>query len=135
MHKGSCLCGQVEYAVDGPIGPVIMCHCSRCRKAGGSAFATNGIVASGNFRFTKGEAGLRDYQLTDGRHRIFCGTCGSAILSRRDALPEIVRIRMGTLDTPFEGGPEMHIFVGSKADWETIPDDGLPRHHERPPAS
>ena len=132
MHKGSCLCGQVAYEVSGPIGPVIMCHCSRCRKAGGSAFATNGIVAARDFRFVKGEEGLRYYTLPDGRHRVFCGNCGSAILSRRDALPDIVRVRMGTLDTPLGGTPEMHIFVASKADWYEIADD-LPQHAERPP--
>ena len=45
MLKGSCLCGKVRYQVSGPLGPMIYCHCSQCRKASGSTFTTNASVA------------------------------------------------------------------------------------------
>jgi hypothetical protein len=38
MHKGSCLCGAVEYEISGALGPIVFCHCSRCRKANGAAY-------------------------------------------------------------------------------------------------
>jgi hypothetical protein len=31
--RGSCLCGGIRYEVDGPLGMVVHCHCSMCRKA------------------------------------------------------------------------------------------------------
>jgi hypothetical protein len=31
--EGSCLCGGIRYVVDGPLGKVVHCHCSMCRKA------------------------------------------------------------------------------------------------------
>ena len=133
MHKGSCLCGQVAYEIDGAIGPIVMCHCSRCRKAGGSAFATNGVTPSAGFRITRGAELLRTFSAGTGADRVFCSNCGSAIYSRRDAQPDLVRVRMGTLDTPLEQGPGMHIFVGSKAGWHEIHDE-LPQHQARPPA-
>ena len=40
MVTGSCLCGDVAWAVSGPLELMSHCHCSMCRKAHGSAFAT-----------------------------------------------------------------------------------------------
>jgi hypothetical protein len=68
---------------------------------------------------------------TAGVHRFFCSNCGSPIISTRDTLPDIVRVRLGTRDTPLAGPPSAHIFVGSKAEWWQIRDQ-LPQHLERP---
>jgi len=32
MHKGSCLCGAVRFAVRGELPEASACHCSKCRK-------------------------------------------------------------------------------------------------------
>ena len=40
MIRGSCLCGDVAWQVDGPVELMSHCHCSRCRKSHGAAFAT-----------------------------------------------------------------------------------------------
>lgn len=133
MHQGSCLCGAIHYEIHGEIGPAAYCHCSRCRKAGGSAFGANGVVKVADFKVTQGEASLKDYDTGAGVHRVFCAHCGSPIFSRRDALPGVLRVRLGTLDTPLAVPPSEHIFVGSKADWYEI-HDGLPQHAERAPA-
>ena len=45
--------------------------------------------------------------------------------------PETYRLRLGTLDTPLEHKPTMHIFTAYKAEWESIADD-LPQYAERP---
>ncbi|MCZ6459403.1 MAG: aldehyde-activating protein, partial [Gammaproteobacteria bacterium] len=39
MYKGQCLCGAVAFEVEEIIGPFELCHCTRCRKSTGSAFA------------------------------------------------------------------------------------------------
>ena len=44
MLTGSCLCGRVRYRVTGKLGPVGLCPCADCRKANGSAFASNAPV-------------------------------------------------------------------------------------------
>ena len=131
MLSGSCLCGAVRYEVRGELGESIFCHCSRCRKASGSAFASNAAVSVQDFAFTQGEAKLNTFSTADGVHRLFCSQCGSPIITRRDAFPASVRLRLGTLDTPLATGPQMHIFVASKADWYTILDQ-LPQHRGRP---
>ena len=37
--RGSCLCGEVAFEVEGPFDSFLNCHCSRCRKATGTARA------------------------------------------------------------------------------------------------
>lgn len=69
----------------------------------------------------------------NGVHRVFCRECGSPIISRRDAMPDFVRVRLGTVDSPLAQSPSAHIYVGSKADWFEIHDE-LPQHPELPPS-
>jgi hypothetical protein len=131
MLTGSCLCGTVKYEVRGELGPAYHCHCSRCRKANGSAFASNAVVQAKEFAIVQGADAMRRFSTAEGVHREFCGNCGSPILSRRDAIPDVVRLRMGTLDTVLTKGPGAHIYVGSKAEWFEICDD-LPQFEARP---
>ncbi len=132
MLLGSCLCGTVKYRVEGELGPIVCCHCSMCRKAQGSAFAANAPVPASRFRITEGEADLRAYASSPGKERWFCSRCGSPIFSRRDAAPEVVRLRIGTLDTPIAARPVAHIHVASKAEWFDIL-DGQPQYPEFEP--
>lgn len=131
MHSGSCLCGTIRYEIRGDIGPGYYCHCARCRKASGSAFASNAVVAAEDFVVTAGQDALKTYTADTGLHRVFCGNCGSPIISRREGVSQ-VRVRLGTLDTPLGQGPQAHIYVGSKADWWEIHDD-LTQYPEAPP--
>jgi len=69
---------------------------------------------------------LKEWESSPGKRRCFCGRCGSPILKRNDARPEILRLRLGTLDTDPGVKPSKHIYVGSKAPWVEIK-DGLPQ--------
>jgi len=126
MLEGSCLCGAVRYEIDGELGPIVCCHCTMCRKAQGSAFATNAPVPADRFRIVQGEGALRSYKSSARKERLFCGTCGSPIFSRREGAND-VRVRIGTLDTRLSVRPSAHIHVASKAEWWELRDD-LPRH-------
>jgi hypothetical protein len=88
-------------------------------------------VAATDFRIVKGQESLREYRNSAGVSRLFCGTCGSPIIGKRESIPETVRVRIGTLDTPVDGKVSSHIFVGSKAEWYDILDDA-PQYEERP---
>ena len=58
-----------------------------------------------------------------------CATCGSPLWSQvRDG--EWVHVTLGTLDRTPSKTPTAHIHVASKAAWEVLPDDGLPRKDE-----
>jgi hypothetical protein len=130
VHSGSCLCGAVRYEVNGEIDSLYLCHCQRCRKAHGSAFAAVAPVKATDFCLIAGKESLGDYFSPSGLHRMFCKECGSPLFSRRDSVPDLVRIRVGSLDTPFSTKPSTHIFVASKADWFDI-HDNAPQFAER----
>ncbi len=125
---GGCLCGAVRYRIDGPLGPVVLCHCSQCRKAQGSAFGANAPVSADDFSLLQGAEALVHYASSPGKWRAFCGRCGSPLHSRRDDKPEWLRLRIGTLDEAPAGlRPHAHIHVASKASWDDITDD-LPQN-------
>lgn len=134
MHAGSCLCGHVRYEIDGELGDFGYCHCASCRKASGSAHAANSPVERAQFRLLSGADSLREYQSSAGKFRAFCGNCGSPIFAYLSVSPNILRIRLGSLDTPFDKQPRAHTFVSHKASWEPIT-DALPQFAEWPPKS
>lgn len=123
IYKGCCLCGAVKFEISGAINDIIMCHCSLCRKAQGSAFATNANVSKNDFHFEQGEANLTGFEATPGQTKYFCKTCGSPIMSQQVAHPDNIRIRLGIIESDITERPQAHLFVGSKANWETISDD------------
>jgi hypothetical protein len=126
MITGGCLCGSVRYAVDGQLGPAIFCHCEQCRRASGTAFATNAPARARRLRFTAGRDAIREYESSPGKFRAFCSRCGSPVYSRLASDPETFRLRLGTLDGDPGRRPLAHFFVGSKAVWHEIT-DALPR--------
>ena len=130
MHTGSCLCGGIRYEIHGEVGEILQCHCQRCRKSNGTAFATNASVLKTDFKITQGEHLLKKFASTATTQRCFCSECGSPIISIKAETPDSYRLRLGTLDTPLQHKPTQHIFVAYKAEWDTISDD-LPQFDER----
>jgi len=129
VYLGSCVCGEVELVIQGGIHGIIHCHCSRCRKNSGTAYATNGFVNVNEFTLTKGKDSLAIYSTNPGRKRHFCQKCGSSVYSSNDQDPSRNRIRLGILDSDIIERPISHNFVTSKANWEDL-DVDLPRNEE-----
>ena len=132
MYQGGCLCGAARFEIHGAISNIVYCHCSQCRRAQGSAFAANGVVAVADFRLTRGEEVLTGYAVSADQTKYFCRRCGSPIYSRRKSVAGQVRVRLGAIESDITERPGAHIFVGSKANWEDIA-DSLPRYHEFEP--
>jgi len=123
MIEGNCLCGKVCYTFDGEITEIAMCHCSLCRQAQGGAFATNSPVDASKLNFT-GEEFIGEYVETEkNKTRAFCKNCGSPLYSEQKELPEVKRLRVGTIKTSFICENKYHIFTESKALWYSISDD------------
>ena len=127
MIHGSCLCGGIAFEADS-VAMMLNCHCSRCRKAQGAAFATFAFVRKGDFRLIRGADLIEGYHSSPGFHRDFCRVCGS----RAPHLAEdsqVWGVPAGLLDDDPGVRPALHIFAGSKAAWWEIQDD-LPQADE-----
>lgn len=134
MYDGSCLCGGVTFRLTERPAAFGYCHCRSCRKASGTAHSANAAVPRGAFVLLQGDSLLREYESSPGKFRAFCSRCGSPIYARLAASPDVLRIRLGALDTPFDGQPEVHTFVADKAPWAPIA-DGLPQFDGFAPTS
>jgi hypothetical protein len=128
VAKGSCLCGTVQYELDGPFEVMSHCHCSMCRKHHGAAFATFVTVPLSGFRWMAGEDALSTYQSSAYGKRTFCSKCGS-VMPVVEADTGIAFCPAGNLDGELGIQPQSHRFVGSKASWHKITDN-LPQHEE-----
>lgn len=132
MYYGSCLCGKVSLTLDGPIDAIIHCHCSKCRKNSGTAYATNGFVAREDLTISAPQEALGRYETSPGKFRYFCSTCASPIYSENTQDPTRLRLRLGILDSEIEERPLSHNFVSSRANWDDL-DADLPRYDGHEP--
>lgn len=131
MHSGSCLCGGITYSAAGELGPLSLCHCHRCRKANGTAFLAGVVVDTAGFRLDDPQGLLVRFESSPGVFRAFCGRCGSPLFSHRPGPPDVIRLRPGTLDTPYAGPVAAHIFHADRATW-LAGADTAPTFAERP---
>ena len=125
-YTGSCLCGAVQYELTAEVGPIEVCYCQMCRKASGGPLATNAPLPRAAFHLSAGRELLREYESSPGEQRVFCGRCGSPIYSHRVDKPEVVRVRVGTINEPLNVRPVASYYTGSKCNWWEI-HDALPR--------
>ncbi|CTQ48666.1 GFA family protein [Jannaschia donghaensis] len=119
-QRGSCLCGAIRFTVDGPMRPVIACHCVQCRKVTGNFVAATsaprGAVAiTGDVTW---------FASSDIARRGFCGTCGSQMFW--DGPGANLSIMAGALDGPTGLSLKGHIYCADKPDWYQIA-DGTPQ--------
>lgn len=131
---GGCGCGVVRFEIRGELGAARYCHCTRCQRRSGTAASASAIVEPGTLVVTAGEERLRGWTPPDGRQKVFCDGCGSALFIRPPDGDEIVGVRLGAIDGDPGVRPSARQFVAYAAPWEPIPDDGLPRYDERLPS-
>jgi hypothetical protein len=77
--KGSCLCGAVNLSTTSINPHVAACHCSTCRKWGGSSLLA---VECGRDVSFSGEENIGVYPSSDWAERGFCNKCGSHLFYR-----------------------------------------------------
>jgi len=120
--SGSCLCGTVKFTVKPPFSAFRYCHCSRCRKASGSAHAANLFVPRAQFEWSAGEDSVKRYDLPQAQRFSvwFCGECGSRV-PHNVKTREDVLVPAGLLDGDPQMRPENNIFWASKAAWYVEP--------------
>lgn len=125
--SGSCLCGRVAYEVDLPFLAFRNCHCSRCRKASGSAYATNALVAPASFRWRRGEGEVVRFDLPQAHSFsvAFCRQCGSQLPHSTRSGQHVI-IPAGTLEGDPGEAPTQHVHWSSRAAWADAPAD-LPK--------
>ena len=127
MIEGGCLCGAVRYKTQGPLRPVIACHCQQCRKTTGN-YVTATSAPRGGLIIT-GEPTW--YASSETAKRAFCPLCGSQLFW--DGGGENFSIMAGTIDGETGLTVAGHIFIADKGDYYDIP-EGIPAAEQDDPA-
>jgi len=130
--NGACFCGKVRYKIEGNLRDAASCHCSMCRKMFGSQAAVYALFDSSDFSWVMGENILTGYEAGEDIGIMFCSKCGSTLGGTYKG--EFSWVALGCI----EGDPDIelgkHIYVGSKAKWETIA-EGIPQYETEPAES
>ena len=118
IFKGSCLCGEISYEIKGEPVRFYHCHCQRCRKATGSAHASNIFIKTDHVDWLKGEDRLASYKIPEAERftNSFCTHCGSRMPRYVPEL-KVVMLPAGSLDNEPGLKPEANIFWDSRAEW------------------
>jgi hypothetical protein len=127
---GECFCGEVKYQIDGRLCDARSCHCSRCRKAFSAQASAYALVDPSKFKWLSGKDILTSYIGSHGFELQFCSQCGSTLCGILNGVVHGVTLGCVNGDPEIEIGK--HIYVGSKAQWEIIP-EGVPQFNEGAP--
>ena len=116
---GGCLCGAIRYAVSAPLKNVIACHCTHCRKISGAGSSHNAAIPSSAMTVTAGKPAMYADTANSGNrlNRFFCADCGSSLYSRREKVPEMTILKVGTLDDASGLKLAMNIWTDSALPW------------------
>ncbi|MDF1750958.1 MAG: GFA family protein [Alphaproteobacteria bacterium] len=117
VHLGGCLCGGVRYQVDGPLRPVVACHCSQCRKTSGH-FAAMTSAPRDRITILSDET-LTWFDSSPEAKRGFCSRCGGNVFWIPRA-EDRMSITAGTLDMPTGLTLSHHIFTEDAGDYYEV---------------
>jgi len=120
VYTGRCLCGAVQYEINGPIRDVIACHCKQCRRVSGHFVAATAAHPK-QIRIAKDD-GLAWYEGTEYIRRGFCKVCGSTLFfDHGDDYP--TGIAAGSLDSSDSVKIAAHIWIEEAGHYYVIADD------------
>ena len=120
MISGECFCGDIRYQIAGKLRDARSCHCSRCRKAFSAQASAYALVNSDEFSWISGEENLKSYVGEQGFGVTFCGVCGSTLCGTFQG--QVHGVTLGCVNGDPEVEIGVHIYVGSKASWEVLPE-------------
>lgn len=128
MVRGSCLCGALQFEIDGRISDIHRGHCSVCRKATGAGAIAVLATATRSFKWLTGEDAIRTFRRPSGWTAAFCPTCGTPA-PRLHENGKIWSIPAGCRDDDPDTQVAERIFVGSIATRERV-SPGAAEHDE-----
>jgi len=121
----------VKFVITGEFESFFLCHCSRCRKDTGSAFAANLFSSKAEIAWLAGQDNIKTFRVPASRHeKSFCTTCGSA-LPTVQMNGGVLMVPAGCLEGPIGIRPDAQICYAGRAEWADDLDalerlDGLP---------
>ena len=128
--SGRCQCGAISYTAEGTPAHHALCHCADCRKSSGAYVVGWALFPADKVAI---EGAPVTYESSPGTTRQFCGTCGTGMFFRNEAIfPGQVDIQSGTFDDPDAIAPQARIQMAEAPGW-IAGVGGLPTFERFPP--
>ncbi|KAK5110910.1 hypothetical protein LTR62_005448 [Meristemomyces frigidus] len=126
--KGSCACSAVTWRGTPSTQPLDLCYCHTCQRVSGAPFIAWLAIESKKHWLTW-TGTVASFSVSELATRGFCGACGSTLSMQYHCYPDKIHLAVGSVVEGGEGLPLVgnHIFVGEKAGWYVIPEDGVAR--------
>lgn len=129
---GGCYCRAVRYTIKPTTGlPTVhtLCHCRTCQQISGSAFLpfVGFPTSQAEFSSTPPHA-LTTFAASKFADRQFCALCGSTLTMVYHGRGDRVSVVVASFDEEsvlLLPGPTQHIFVGERAPWFGLGEDGI----------
>ena len=122
MQTGRCLCGEILYQLDAEPLFQFACHCRDCQRATGGSPTYGMIVPKAALSITKGVVqGFASHGDSGAQvERQFCGTCGSPLFSKLEAQPELIVVKVGSLDDPSAFRVGLSMWMSAAQPWHEV---------------
>ena len=117
---GSCFCKAVRYQIKAAISMAVNCHCNKCKKISGGAFASLAVVREKHLEITSGKESLATYQLSENLKKHFCSRCGTPIFNRNSRYPGRCMMALGSLDNPAVVTPSVNVHCENRLAWVSL---------------
>lgn len=131
--EGGCLCKSVRYRISAPPVTARQCWCRDCQYWAAGNATVNAVFPSEAVSVT---GTLSEYVslAASGNvvRRKFCPQCGTPVFSAADVRPQVIVVRVGTLDDPNQITPAVTIWTDSAPKWACI-NESLPTFPRQPP--
>lgn len=112
---GRCRCGAISYEATGEPAHSAACWCDDCRKSAGATPVVWTLFPDAALTIT-GEP--VSYESSPGTARLFCGTCGTGMFFRNQAIfPDQTDVQAATFDDKDAFPPQAHIQVADAPGW------------------
>lgn len=119
--KGQCLCGSVQYTIEGQPQLSFLCQCQQCQKITGTGHSAEFAVLESE---TSIMGLLHCYQMkADTGNTIsslFCPTCGNPILKKSSGHVGLLFFHAATLESPEKFQPTTVFWASSGQPWDNI---------------
>lgn len=129
---GSCACHACTWTSEAHSLNLDFCYCYVCQQISGSPFGAWLGIPRASLDFLGPITHISI--IPDLASRSFCSKCGGTLTIQYHCYPHKTHVAAGTVVESKEKLPRVgcHLWVSSKPEWYTIPEDGVERWDEFP---
>lgn len=132
--SGGCACGGIHYECTSNPVMMLQCHCRDCQRSSGGALVAAVIVPIESLKVTLGSLRYYASPSTAGGsvHRGFCAECGCPVLTKFDSAPQLIGIRVASLEDPSWFKPQLDMWTCDAQPWDHM-NPALSKFEKYPP--